>query len=150
MRAALFALVFPLLVGGCATNPESLCNHVIDLAEREFGKLDQSGPGTRAAAVKKCVDEKSALKGADRRKYDCFASCAMDVRTLPEAAECEPKCGLSPKRSEPDPEPSEVPGIWVDPTPPTTPPTTPSTSASTSTSSATTSSASASSKPSGK
>jgi len=97
---------------GCSKSPQRVCEHLVDMAERQFGDLDAA---MRDQAVKTCVREKTDLEKADEERFHCFAACVLDVRTLAEAADCEPKCGIAPKKHAEEPEPEGVPGLWTDP-----------------------------------
>jgi hypothetical protein len=99
---------------GCSTSPERLCDHVVEMARKQFGDLEDDK--LRDQALKTCVEEKRALKANDRKKYDCFADCVMDVSLLAEAADCETKCGIPPKKpAVEEPPPEGIPGLWTDP-----------------------------------
>ncbi len=109
-----------ITLAGCKTSPESLCEHLIKLSERQFGDLDKSAPGMRDQALQRCVVEKRELKAQNPKGFDCFAACATDQKDLPDVAECEPKCGLVKKVTSPSGAASEepvegIPGLWVDP-----------------------------------
>jgi hypothetical protein len=88
---------------------------MVEMARKQFGDLEDEK--MRDQAQKTCVDEKRALKANDRKKYDCFADCVMDAKLLAEAADCETKCGVPPKKPAIDDEPDAegIPGLWVDP-----------------------------------
>jgi len=99
---------------GCSTSPERLCDHVVEMARKQFGDLEDDK--ARAEAVRSCVEDKRALKANDAKKYECFADCVMDAKLLAEAADCETKCGVAPKKTIDDDEPTDgIPGLWVDP-----------------------------------
>lgn len=98
----------------CSTSPERLCDHMVSMAERQFGDLSE--PSLRDKAMQSCVQEKTALRNADKKKFDCFASCVMDAKTLAEAADCEPRCKIEPKKAPEDEPPTQgIPGLWTDP-----------------------------------
>jgi hypothetical protein len=99
---------------GCSKSPERVCDHLVEMARKQFGDLEDEK--MRDQAMKTCVDDKRAMKANDPKKYECFSDCVIDVRLLAEAADCETKCGVALKKTIEDDEPTDgIPGLWVDP-----------------------------------
>ena len=113
-------LIVLVALAGCTPSPDSVCEHLIKLSERQWGDLDKEKPGLRDAAMKSCVSEKAALKVDNPRAYKCLAECVTSKRDLVDVADCDTTCGL-PKKTPPpgapndEPETEGIPGLWTDP-----------------------------------
>jgi hypothetical protein len=120
VRPAILLVSFLFLTGSaCTPSPDSVCEHLVKLSERQWGDLDKEGPGLRDSAIRTCVSEKNALKRDKPAAYKCFADCVTSKKDLVEVADCETRCDV-PKKTPPPGSASEevvegIPGLWTDP-----------------------------------
>lgn len=107
---SLRTLVFAAFAcAGCTASPESLCEHVIAVADGPAQNKD-----VRAVEIGKCAEKWAAKKQKDGKAYACYASCATGTKRLVEIGECMPKC--YPNEPRPKDEPDKLEGvIWTPP-----------------------------------
>ncbi|MBI2394147.1 MAG: hypothetical protein HYV09_31545 [Deltaproteobacteria bacterium] len=98
-RLAGFGPRFLVLAGlaavavGCTRSPESLCEHVTKLVERQFGPDKPDDPkGSHARGVEQCTKVWSQKKKQDGKAYECYADCADRAKNVVDLAACQPKC----------------------------------------------------------
>src|SRR5689334_15700813 len=97
-RSSILVVSLALLAGSaCTSSPDSVCEHLVKLTERQWGDLDKEGPGLHDAAIRTCIADKSALRRDNPTAYKCFADCATSKKDLVEVSECETKCGVPKK-----------------------------------------------------
>lgn len=97
---------------GCTRSPESLCEHVTKLVERQFGPTDPNDPsGSHDKSVEHCTKVWTEKKKQDAKAYECYADCADRVKNVVDLSECQPKC--YPKEAVPRDETENLQG-WFE------------------------------------
>lgn len=111
----LFVLLGVLsLTLGCKRSPESLCEHVTKLVERQFGPTDPNDPsGSHDKSVQHCTKVWTDKKKQDENAYECYASCADRAKNMVDLADCQPKC--YPKEALPRDETENLQGWFEQP-----------------------------------
>jgi hypothetical protein len=113
MRVLIVAGAMSLLFG-CTRSPESLCEHVTKLVERQFGPTDPNDPrGSHDKSVEHCTKVWTDKKKKDEKAYECYATCADRVKNMVDLADCQPKC--YPKEAVPRDETENLQGWFEQP-----------------------------------
>lgn len=82
-----------LISFGCTRSPESLCEHVTKLVERQFGPTDPNDKeGSHDKSVQHCTKVWTEKKAKDPKAYECYVDCADRTKNMVDLAECQPKC----------------------------------------------------------
>jgi hypothetical protein len=88
-------LILALFLGSiaCTPSPDSLCEHITRVVERQFGPDDPNDPrASHDRGVARCTEIWSAKKKDDPKAYQCYAKCAVDVKSIVDLASCKPHC----------------------------------------------------------
>lgn len=112
MKLAVFVPLLSLL--GCTPSPSSLCEHTVNVVEKQFGPDDPAHPEqSHEKGVKQCIEMWAAKKKENPTAYNCYAKCASDTKQVVELAACRPRC--YPNEPKPPDEPEKLEGIfWTD------------------------------------
>ena len=109
IRAIATLALAALLACGCTRSPESLCEHVTKLVERQFGPTDPKDPsGSHDRGVAHCTELWAEKRRQDAKAYECYASCADRTKNVVDLAECKPRC--YPREAPPRDEPENLQG----------------------------------------
>lgn len=118
-----FVVALAVLAVGCTRSPESLCEHVTKLVERQFGPDKPDDPkGSHERGVAQCTKVWSEKKKQDGKAYECYADCADRAKNVVDLATCQPKC--YPHEAPPPDETDKLEGWFEKPAqpPPSAPP----------------------------
>ena len=109
-----FLMLLAFVGLGCTRSPESLCEHVTKLVDRQFGPTDPNDPsGSHDKSVQHCTKIWTEKKKKDPKAYECYADCADRVKNMVDLAECQPKC--YPKEAVPRDETENLQGWFEQP-----------------------------------